>query len=64
MSEFDCCKAGFKWDGKPTGKEATLGNNKSYVTGDNKDVAILLIHDVFGVCDQFLSKQLGAIGQF
>ena len=43
-----CCKEGFKWNGTPTGKEATLGNNKCYVTGDNKDAAVLLVHDVFG----------------
>lgn len=43
-----CCKSGFKWNGAPTGKEATLAGNKCYVTGDNKDAAVLLISDVFG----------------
>lgn len=46
MSE--CCKAGFLWNGTPTGKETTLGKNKAYVTGGNTDVAILIVHDVFG----------------
>ncbi|OCK85369.1 endo-1,3-1,4-beta-D-glucanase [Lepidopterella palustris CBS 459.81] len=44
----DCCKSGFNWDGKPTGKETTLAGNKAYVTGSNKDAAILFVHDVFG----------------
>ena len=34
--------------GKPKGKETTLGKNDCYVVGDNKDVAILMIADVFG----------------
>jgi hypothetical protein len=42
------CKTGFAWEGKSTGKETTLGNNKAYVTGDNKDAAILIICDIFG----------------
>lgn len=45
---FDCCKSGFKWEGKPVGLEGTLDKNKAYITGSNKDVAILIIHDVFG----------------
>lgn len=44
----EACKSGFKWDGKPTGKETTLDNAKAYVTGDNKERAILIITDVFG----------------
>jgi len=46
MSE--CCKTGFKWDGKPVGKESKLANNDAYVTGSNKDAAVLIVHDVFG----------------
>ena len=45
---YDCCKTGFKWEGKPTGSEGTLANNKTYITGSNKDVAVLYVHDVFG----------------
>ncbi|CAD0113208.1 unnamed protein product [Aureobasidium uvarum] len=44
----NCCKEGFKWNGEPVGKETTLGNNPAYVTGDNKDAAVLIICDVFG----------------
>ncbi|KAJ5587460.1 uncharacterized protein N7459_003225 [Penicillium hispanicum] len=44
----DCCTKGFKWDGQPTGKETTFSNNATYVTGANSDVAILVIHDLFG----------------
>jgi len=46
MSE--CCKAGFLWNGTPAGKETMLGKNKAYVVGDNKDVAVLIVHDIFG----------------
>lgn len=44
----DCCKSGFKWDGKPVGHEGTLDKNKAYITGSNKHAAVLLIHDLFG----------------
>jgi len=43
-----CCKSGFQWEGKPIGTESTIADNKTYVTGNNKDVAILIVHDVFG----------------
>lgn len=44
-----CCLQGFEWDGKPVGREDTLGDSHpAYVTGSNSDVAILLIHDLFG----------------
>jgi hypothetical protein len=44
----DCCKTGFNWDGKPTGKEIKLANNSAYVTGDSKSAAIFIVHDIFG----------------
>lgn len=44
----NCCKEGFKWEGKPTGKETTLAGNKAYVTGKDTGVAILIVHDIFG----------------
>jgi len=44
----NCCKSGFQWSGTPSGTESTIAGNKTYVAGDNKDVAILMIHDVFG----------------
>ncbi len=37
-----CCVSGFKWDGKPVGKDTKLGKNDVYVTGTNKDVAIMM----------------------
>lgn len=46
MSE--CCKSGFKWDGKAIGKVTKIANLDTYVTGDNKDAAVLIVHDVFG----------------
>jgi hypothetical protein len=43
-----CCLQGFQWDGKPNGKESTLAENKTYVTGSNPNVAIMVIADFFG----------------
>jgi len=42
------CKKGFQWSGQSVGKEAKLDNIDTYVTGDNKDAAILIITDIFG----------------
>lgn len=44
----NCCKEGFKWNGQAVGKETTLGKNPAYVTGDNKDAAVLIVCDIFG----------------
>lgn len=44
----DCCTKGFKWDGEAKGREMTLSDNAAYVTGSNSEVAILVIHDLFG----------------
>lgn len=44
----DCCTKGFKWDGEPKGKETTLSGTATYTTGTNNEVAILVIHDLFG----------------
>lgn len=44
----DCCVKGFNWGGTPVGQEAKLGETTTYVSGANKDVAIMLIHDAFG----------------
>ena len=46
MSIHPCCLTGFKWEGTPTGRIGNLALNKVYITGDNQDVAILLIHDL------------------
>ncbi|KAI1618959.1 dienelactone hydrolase [Exophiala viscosa] len=48
MSLSSCCTTGFRWEGTPKGKETTLGDNKAYVTGSNKDAAVLIVHDVWG----------------
>ena len=37
-----CCVSGFKWNGNPEGKVTKLGKNDVYVTGTNKEVAILM----------------------
>jgi len=44
----DCCKKGFSWGGSPTGSETKIASIDSYVTGSNKDVAIMIVHDIFG----------------
>jgi hypothetical protein len=44
----NCCTKGFKWKGEPKGRETTLSDNAAYVTGSNSEVAILVIHDLFG----------------
>ncbi|KAL2825521.1 Alpha/Beta hydrolase protein [Aspergillus pseudoustus] len=44
----DCCVKGFQWDGTPEGKETKLAGLNTYVTGSNDQVALLLIHDLFG----------------
>ena len=62
-----CCLSGFEWSGTPGGKETKLANNDVYVTGTNKDSAILLIHDIYGwtfgntrlLADHF-AKEVGA----
>lgn len=43
-----CCLKGFKWDATPVGREASEGEQKYYVTGSNTDVAIMIIHDLYG----------------
>jgi dienelactone hydrolase len=44
----DCCVKGSEWHGTPNGQETTLARNNTYVTGSNEEVAILVIHDLFG----------------
>lgn len=44
----ECCLRGFKWEGTPIGIEGTLGKNNTYMTGTNEEVAVLLIHDIYG----------------
>ncbi|KAK5048374.1 hypothetical protein LTR84_006044 [Exophiala bonariae] len=44
----DCCLKGFKWGGTPCGKADKLAGRDCYVTGTNADVAILVLHDLYG----------------
>ncbi|KAJ9639107.1 hypothetical protein H2204_004015 [Knufia peltigerae] len=44
----DCCKTGFRWTGNPEGKETKIAGLDTYVSGSNKDAAILIVHDIFG----------------
>jgi dienelactone hydrolase len=48
MSVSNCCISGFTWEGRPTGKTAKLANNDAYITGDNPEAAVMLVHDLFG----------------
>jgi dienelactone hydrolase len=48
MSLSSCCVTGFRWGGTPKGKETTLSSSKAYVTGTNKEAAVLIVHDIFG----------------
>ncbi|KAK5659814.1 hypothetical protein OQA88_1026 [Cercophora sp. LCS_1] len=45
-----CCLKGFKWqqDAKPQGSETTVNGQSCYVTGANPDVAIVVVHDLYG----------------
>lgn len=64
MAAKECCLSGFEWDGTPVGKEGKLGTNDSYIVGDNEDVAILVIADLFGwtfinerlLCDHYAKE--------
>jgi hypothetical protein len=63
----ECCFRGFEWNGTPSGHEGTLGKQKAYIAGDNKDHAILMGHDALGwewkntrlLADHF-AKEVGA----
>ncbi|OAX79248.1 hypothetical protein ACJ72_06435 [Emergomyces africanus] len=48
MSVSSCCLKGFEWDGTPTGRIGKLSNNDAYIAGDNPDMVVMLIHDLFG----------------
>ncbi|KAH8694211.1 putative hydrolase [Talaromyces proteolyticus] len=48
MSVSSCCISGFTWQGTPTGRTDKLANNDVYIAGDNPDVAILFVADLFG----------------
>jgi len=48
MTIASCCLEGFEWEGAPVGDIGRLANNNSYITGDNPNAAVLLIHDLLG----------------
>lgn len=48
MPYSSCCFKGFRWEGTPVGRTDKLANLDTYITGDNPDAAVLVIHDVFG----------------
>ena len=48
MSLPESCQIGFRWDGKPAGNNAKLGDIDCYVTGSNQEAVVLIIHDIFG----------------
>ncbi|KAL6231185.1 hypothetical protein BDW75DRAFT_233798 [Aspergillus navahoensis] len=48
MSVSKCCISGFTWSGTPSGRTGKLANNDVYIAGDNPDIAILFIADLFG----------------
>jgi hypothetical protein len=66
-----CCISGFEWNGKPTGVEGTLGDNKAYITGLGleSDIVIMVIHDLFGwtftnlrlLCDRYAMETEGSV---
>lgn len=48
MSVSPCCLEGFEWEGAPAGRIGKLANNEAYITGDNPDTAVMIIHDLLG----------------
>jgi dienelactone hydrolase len=48
MSVSSCCVTGFEWEGTPVGRIDKLAQNDTYITGDNPDIAVLLVHDLLG----------------
>ncbi|KAJ4993465.1 dienelactone hydrolase family protein [Stagonosporopsis vannaccii] len=43
-----CCVTSFEWDGTPQGREEEIAGLKTYVTGENKEKAVLYVHDALG----------------
>ncbi|KAH6660467.1 dienelactone hydrolase family protein [Truncatella angustata] len=48
MSVNDCCTRGFTWEGTPVGQTTKIGQNDTYVTGSNRENAVMIVHDLFG----------------
>lgn len=43
-----CCVSGFNWKGTPKGKIERFADHEVYISGSNKERAILYIHDGYG----------------
>lgn len=43
-----CCLTSFQWGGEAEGREEQLTGLPTYVTGDNKERAVLYVHDALG----------------
>jgi dienelactone hydrolase len=48
MSVASCCLKGFEWEGIPAGRIDELAKTNAYITGNNPDIAVLIIHDLLG----------------
>ncbi|OLN86681.1 Protein AIM2-like protein 1 [Colletotrichum chlorophyti] len=48
MSVASCCLKAFQWDGTPAGRVERFADHDVYVTGDNPDAAVLIVHDLLG----------------
>jgi len=44
----DCCLRGFQWEAKAKGRDDNVAGLNCYVTGSNEDVALIVIHDLYG----------------
>jgi dienelactone hydrolase len=47
MAISPCCVRGFEWSGTPEGRVEKIAGLDAYVTGDNSEAAILIVHDLF-----------------
>ncbi|KAE8552528.1 hypothetical protein TMatcc_008111 [Talaromyces marneffei ATCC 18224] len=48
MAMSKCCFRGFQWEGTPMGRVGRLANNDTYIAGNNPNIVILFIADMFG----------------
>ncbi|KAH8899145.1 dienelactone hydrolase family protein [Thozetella sp. PMI_491] len=48
MSVSTCCLKSFRWEGTPVGQVGKLGAHDAYITGNNTDAAVLIVHDLLG----------------
>jgi hypothetical protein len=62
----DCLNPSF-WTGTPIGQETTLGDNPAYLTGEDTEYAILVVHDAAGwkwnnirLLADYFAREIGA----